>query len=355
MNDTMIDLRSDTVTHPTDNMRKAMSTAEVGDDVYGEDPTINRLEERAAELLGREAAVYVPTGTMGNQIAIHLHTHPGSEVVAEAGSHIFNFEMGAMAALSGALPRAIATDDGILSPEQVRSAIQPRAGYRTPTALLVLENSHNLAGGRITPLARMAELIAVAREHDLPVHLDGARIHNSAAALGISAAELSAGCETVMFCLSKGLGAPVGSILAGSEETIAEARRIRKMFGGGMRQAGIIAAAGLVALDEVMPLLAEDNRRAHELALGLAAIPAIVLDPDTVETNIVFFSLTEDAAVGAGTLARKLAEHGVLCHPLGGDSIRMVTHYHIGDEDIERAVEVTKKVLGANGELGIRN
>jgi len=229
----------------------------------------------------------------------------------------------------------------------VEAAIQPRAGYRTPTALVVLENSHNLAGGRITPPERMAELVAVAREHDLPVHLDGARIHNSAAALGISAAELSAGCDTVMFCLSKGLSAPVGSILAGTADTIVEARRVRKMFGGGMRQAGIIAAAGLVAFDEVMPLLAEDNRRAHELAVGLADIPAVVLDPDTVETNIVFFSLAEGAPMDAGTLAARLGDDGLLCHPLGGDSIRMVTHYHISDEDIERAVEITTRVLSS--------
>jgi threonine aldolase len=347
MNNPTIDLRSDTVTQPTNSMRKAMFDAEVGDDVYGEDPTINRLEGRAAELMGREAAVYVPTGTMGNQIAIHLHTHPGSEVVAEAGSHIFNFEMGAMATLSGALPRAIETPDGILTPNQVEKAIQPRAGYRTPTSLVVLENSHNLAGGRVTPPERMTELIAVARKHGLPVHLDGARIHNAAAALGIPAAELSAGCDTVMFCLSKGLGAPVGSILVGSADAIVDARRIRKMFGGGMRQAGIIAAAGLVALDEVMPLLAEDNRRAHTLAVGLAEIPAIILDPDAVETNIVFFSLSEDAPMDAGTLAARLAGDGLLCHPLGGDSIRMVTHYHIGDDDIEKAVEITSKMLRA--------
>ena len=325
-----------------------MSSAEVGDDVYGEDPTINRLEERAAELMGREAAVFVPTGTMGNQIAIHLHTHPGSEVVAEAGCHVFNFEMGAMATLSGTLPRAIETSDGILTPTQVETAIQPRAGYRTPTSLVVLENSHNLAGGRVTTRERMAELIRVARDHGLPVHLDGARIHNAAAALDITAAELSAGCDTVMFCLSRGLGAPVGSILVGTADTITEARRVRKMFGGGMRQAGIIAAAGLVALDEVMPLLCEDNRRAHDLAVGLAAIPAVVLDPKTVETNIVFFSLADDSPLDAGTLAARLAEEGLLCHPLGGDSIRMVTHYHIGDEDIEKAVGITARALGKN-------
>jgi threonine aldolase len=347
MNIATIDLRSDTVTHPTNAMRQAMAGAEVGDDVYGEDPTINRLEERSAELMGREAAVYVPTGTMGNQIAIHIHTHPGSEVIAEAGAHIFNFEMGAMAALSGTLPRPIETGDGILDPAQVEAAIQPPAGYRTPTSLLVLENSHNLAGGRITPPGLMAELVAVAGRHGLPVHLDGARVHNAAAALGISAAELSAGCDTVMFCLSKGLGAPVGSILVGDTETISEARRIRKMFGGGMRQAGIIAAAGLVAIDEVLPGLSDDNRRAHDLAIGLAQIPGIVLAPEDVETNIVFFSLDESAGMTAAELSGRLADEGVRCHPLGRDSVRMVTHYHIGDADLERAIEVTEGVLGA--------
>ena len=325
-----------------------MATAEVGDDVYSEDPTINRLEERSAELMNREAAVFVPTGTMGNQIAIHLHTRPGSEVVAEEGCHIFNFEMGAMATLSGVLPRPVRTENGILTPEQVAAAIQPDAGYRTPTSLVVLENSHNLAGGRVTPAGRMAELIAVAREHDLPVHLDGARVHNAAAHLGVTAAELSAGCDTVMFCLSKGLGAPVGSMLVGDATTISEARRVRKMFGGGMRQAGIIAAAGLVAFDEVLPTLAEDNRRARALADGLAEIPGIVLDPTTVESNIVFFSLEEDAGMDAGALAAKLAEAGVLCHPLGGDSIRMVTHYHIGDPDVGHAIAMTARVLGSN-------
>lgn len=325
-----------------------MAAAEVGDDVYGEDPTVNRLEERAAELLGREAAVYVPSGTMGNQIAIHLHTRPGSEVVAEAGSHVFNFEMGAMAALSGVLPRPVHTAEGILSPQQVEDAIQPAAGYRTPTSLVVLENSHNLAGGRVTPPARMKELIAAAERHGLPVHLDGARIHNAAAALGVAPAELAAGCDTVMFCLSKGLGAPVGSVLVGSPEIIAEARRVRKMFGGGMRQAGIIAAAGLVALDEVLPLLAEDNRRAHDLAVDLAEVPGIVLDPEKVETNIVFFKLGESAPHDAAGLASRLGSAGVLCHPLGGNSIRMVTHHHISDEDVRRAIGITAEAMRRN-------
>jgi threonine aldolase len=323
-----------------------MAGAEVGDDVYGEDPTINRLEERCANLLGHAAGVFVPSGTMGNQIAIHVHTKPGTEVVADAGAHIFNFEMGAMATLSGTLPRPIFTTDGILAADQLEAAIQPSAGYRTPTSLVVLENSHNLAGGRVTPPDRMAELIAVAKAHGLPVHLDGARVHNAAAALGISAADLTAGCDTVMFCLSKGLGAPVGSVLVGGVDTVAEARRVRKMFGGGMRQAGIIAAAGLVALDEILPTLAEDNQRARRLADGLAAIDAVSLDPETVETNIVFFSLTGSSPLDANGLADALAQEGVLCHPLGGDSIRMVTHYHITDDDIDRAVAVTAEVLG---------
>jgi threonine aldolase len=239
----------------------------------------------------------------------------------------------------------VETADGILDPEQVEAAIQPPAGYRTPTSLLVLENSHNLAGGRVTPPARMTELVAVARRHGLPVHLDGARIHNAAAALGVSAAELADGCDTVMFCLSKGLGAPVGSMLVGDTDTITEARRVRKMLGGGMRQAGIIAAAGLIALDEVLPMLTDDNRRAHDLAVGLAGIPGIVLDPDTVETNIVFFSLADTTPMDASELAARLADEGLLCHPLGRDSIRMVTHYHISDEDIARAVEVTAETL----------
>jgi threonine aldolase len=340
-----IDLRSDTVTHPTERMRHAMATAEVGDDVYGEDPTINRLEAAAAELMGREAAVYVPSGTMGNQIAIHLHTDPGTEVVADAQSHVFNYEMGAMAALSGTLPRPIQTDDGLIRPRQLEAAIQPAAGYRTPTALVVLENSHNLAGGRVMSSDRMRELVELAHAHGLPVHLDGARIHNAAAALGVTAAELSAGCDTVMFCLSKGLGAPVGSILVGSHQTISEARRVRKMFGGGMRQAGVIAAAGLVAFEEVLPRLRDDNRRARELADGLAALPHVELDPETVETNIVFFSLAPASPVDASGLAARLAELGLLCHPLGGDSIRMVTHYHIGDQDIVRAIDITARAL----------
>jgi threonine aldolase len=343
----MIDLRSDTVTHPTESMRRAMAAAEVGDDVYGEDPTVNRLETRAAELLGHEAALLVPTGTMGNQTAVHLHTIPGSEVVAEAGSHVFNFEMGAMAALSGTLPRAIVTPDGIVTPEAVEGAIQPRAGYRTPTSLLVLENSHNLAGGRVTSPELMAELIAVARRHDLPVHLDGARIFNAAAALGVPAATLARGCDTVMFCLSKGLAAPVGSMLVGSADTITEARRIRKMFGGGMRQAGVLAAAGLVALDEMAPRAGDDNLRARTLAEALAGIDGLAVDLDTVETNIFMVGLDAGAPLTAAELSQRLHEHGVLAHALTASSLRLVTHYEITDADVVQATEVFRQVMAA--------
>jgi threonine aldolase len=322
-----------------------MFEAAVGDDVYGEDPTVNRLEARAAALMNREAALFVPSGTMGNQIAVHLHTRPGTEVIGDAGCHIFNFEMGAMSMLSGAFPRPIATGDGILAPDQVEAAIQGKVGYRTPTSMLALENSHNLAGGRITPVARMRELIAVAKDHGLPVHLDGARIHNSAAALGVPAAEIAAGCDTVMFCLSKGLGAPVGSMLVGDADAIADGRRIRKTFGGGMRQVGILAAAGLVALDEVLPRLGEDNRRARALADRLAGIPGIALDPETVETNIICFGFDGSAKLSAADLAAALADEGVLVHALGHDFVRMVTHYHITDEDVSRAGDTVAKVM----------
>jgi len=325
-----------------------MADAAVGDDVYGEDPTVNRLEEAAAALLNRQAAVFVPSGTMGNQIAVHLHTRPGTEVVGETGCHIFNFEMGAMSMLSGAFPRPVPSTGGILDPERVAAAIQPAAGYRTPTSLLVLENSHNLAGGRITPVERMHELIAVAKDHDLPVHLDGARIHNSAAALGVPAAEIAAGCDTVMFCLSKGLGAPAGSMLVGDADAITEARRIRKTFGGGMRQVGILAAAGLVAFDEIIPLLGEDNRRARVLGERLADIPGIDLDPETVETNIICFGFTEAARLTASQLADALAGEGVLVHALGHDSVRMVTHYHITDEDVARAGDTVERIMATS-------
>ena len=340
-----IDLRSDTVTQPTPAMRRAMAEAEVGDDVYGEDPTINRLQERTAELMGRGAALLVPSGTMANQIAVHLLSRRGSEVIGEANCHIFNFEMGAMAALSGAFPRPVATSDGMMEPDQLERAIQPSAGYRTPTSMVALENTHNLAGGRVMRPDRMRELVAVAKRHGLPVHLDGARIHNAAAALGAPAADLAAGCDTVMFCLSKGLGAPVGSMLVGDRDTIDEAHRVRKMFGGGMRQAGVIAAAGLVALDEVLPRLAEDHATARRLGELLAEIPGVDLDLDTVETNILCFALGAGAGITAGELSARLAAEGVLVHALGANLVRMVTHYHVTMDDVEKAADAVRRVM----------
>jgi threonine aldolase len=322
-----------------------MAAAEVGDDVYGEDPTINRLQERTAEMMEREAALLVPSGTMANQIAVHLLSWRGSEVIGEADCHIFNFEMGAMAALSGALARPVTTADGMMEPDQIERAIQPTTGYRTATSMIALENTHNLAGGRVMAPDRMRELVAVAKRHGLPVHLDGARIHNAAAALGVRAAELAAGCDTAMFCLSKGLGAPVGSMLVGDRDTIDEAHRVRKMFGGGMRQAGVIAAAGLVAFDEVLPRLAEDHAAARRLGELLAEIPGIELDLDTIETNILCCALRDEVPITAGELAAGLAAEGVLVHALGANLVRLVTHYHITMEDVEAAADAVRRVM----------
>lgn len=348
----MIDLRSDTVTKPTPEMRKAMAEAEVGDDVYGEDPTVRRLEELAAAKLEREAALFVPTGSMGNQIAVHIWTHPGSEVIIEARGHIFNFEMGSMAALSGALPRPIATQDGFMRPEQVEAAINPKVSYRTPTRLLCLENTHNLWSGLPMPKDLKDQLVAVAHKHGLKVHLDGARIFNAAIALKTSAAELARGCDSVMFCLSKGLAAPVGSMLVGDRDFIAEARRVRKLFGGGMRQVGVLAAAGIVALTTMVDRLAEDHRRARRLAEGLAELPGVDIAPERIMTNIVVFRLSRPDLAGDPSSppnARFVAamwEQGVLCGAFGKEEVRMVTHYHITDDDIDHALAAARKVLG---------
>jgi len=348
----MIDLRSDTVTRPTPEMRKAMADAEVGDDVYGEDPTVRRLEELAAGLLERQAAVFVPTGTMGNQIAVHLHTHPGSEVLIEARGHIFNFEMGAMAALSGALPRPLVTEAGLLEPDQVAAAINPKVAYRTPTRLLALENTHNLWSGLPMDAARTRALAGVAHQHSLKVHLDGARLFNAAAALGTTAAELAQDCDSVMFCLSKGLAAPIGSMLVGDADFVQEARRVRKVFGGGMRQVGVLAAAGIVALRSMIDRLAEDHERARRLADGLARLPGVALDPRRIRTNIVVLALADDTP-GARSLPPSqrfvggMRERGVLCGAFGPHEIRMVTHYEIGDADVRSALAAAREVLAA--------
>ncbi|GGG83268.1 low-specificity L-threonine aldolase [Edaphobacter dinghuensis] len=339
----MIDLRSDTVTRPTPAMREAMRAAEVGDDVYGEDPTVNKLERDAAALFGKEAALFVPTGTMGNQIAIRLHTQHGQEILCEARAHVLDWEMAMAAAFSGCQLRPVAGVRGVLSWERIRQAIGPKLYYRAQTGLVCIENTHNMAGGTVTPLATMREICKGAHEAGLPVHLDGARIFNASVALGVGVAELTEGCDTVMFCLSKGLGAPVGSMLLGSRETIDRARIFRKALGGGMRQVGVLAAAGLVALHEMTARLADDHANARLLAEAVAAEPNAGIDLAAVETNIVIFDLRGDG--DAAAFCAELKRKGVLASAIGPRSIRFVTHYDVDREACTRAADVVAETL----------
>jgi threonine aldolase len=339
----MIDLRSDTVTRPTPAMREAMASAEVGDDVYGEDPTVNRLEREAAEVFGREAAIFVPSGTMGNQIAVRLHTQHGQEVICESRAHVLDWEMAMVAAFSGCTLRTVAAERGILTWDLIRPAIGPKIYYRALTALICVENTHNMAGGTVTPLANLQEIWAGAREARLPVHLDGARVFNAAVALGVSVEELTRGFDTVMFCLSKGLGAPVGSMLVGSRKAIEQARVFRKALGGGMRQAGILAAAGLIALREMPGRLHEDHANARLLAETVAAEAGAEIDLETVQTNIVIFQLRNggDAAAFSAALKQK----GVLASITGPHTVRFVTHYDVDRAACERAAEIVAEQL----------
>jgi threonine aldolase len=329
----MIDLRSDTVT-PTQLMRAAMAAAEVGDDVYGEDPTVNLLERRAAEVFGREAALFVPTGTMGNQIGIRLHTQPGQEVIAESRAHILDWEMATTAVFSGCLVRAVQAERGILTWKHIEPAIYERGAFRAATGLIEIENTANLAGGSVTPLAVVEEIWAGAKERKLPIHLDGARIFNAATALGADVRTLTRGFDTVMFCLSKGLGAPVGSMLTGPAELMERARLYRKALGGGMRQAGVLAAAGLIALEQGPGRLHEDHANARLLAEALSHMEGVAIDVDAVETNIVIFRLT--GGLSAAEVVARLKAHGVLASTVGPDAIRLVTHL-----DVDRAACVT--------------
>jgi threonine aldolase len=344
----MIDLRSDTVTKPTSAMRRAMADAEVGDDVYGEDPTINRLQERAAEIFEKEAAIFVPTGSMGNQTAVKLHTQPGQEVVIEERGHIYNFEMAAMAAFSGTLARPVRSHDGsgILTWDEISTAIHANSAYYVaPTGLIALENSHNLAGGTLLTGERTAEICERAHALKLPVHLDGARIFNAAVALGQTVAELARPVDSVMFCLSKGLGAPVGSLLLGTSAFIKEARVVRKMLGGGMRQAGVLAAAGLIALEEMPQRLPEDHENARRLAEGLAELPGFKIDPEKVVTNIVIVDVSE-APLNAEQICAALQPRGVLASGFGS-SIRMVTHYDVSRSNIKTALQELRSVVSS--------
>jgi threonine aldolase len=340
-----IDLRSDTVTKPTPAMRRAMAEAEVGDDVYLEDPTVNRLQERAAEIFEKEAALFVPSGTMGNQICLRLHTRPGTEVVLEQRSHIFNYEMGASAVVSGVTFRSVAGADGILDWDSISGAIHHNSPYYvTPTSLVALENSHNMAGGSVMPLSVSQEICERAHAIGLPVHLDGARIFNAAIALNTTVAEIARPFDSVMFCLSKGLGAPVGSLIVGSKDFIKEAVSVRKMLGGGMRQVGVLAAAGLIAIEESPKVLIEDHANAKRLAEGLAELRGVKVDPERVQTNIVIFDI---AATGMTTaqFSAELKSRGVLSNGINPREMRMVTHFDVNREQIERTLQVAREIL----------
>src|SRR5206468_6843001 len=328
MADPIIDLRSDTLTKPSPEMRRAMAEAEVGDDVFIEDPTINRLQERAAELFKREAALFVPSGTMGNLTCILAHTRPGQEVICEEAGHIYNYEMASMSAVAGVLPRLVKGEDGILTWETISKAIRPKIYYRPQTALISLENTHNMAGGTVYPTKIAHEICDNAHDAGISVHLDGARIFNAATYLGEDVAEMTKKFDSIQFCLSKGLGAPVGSMIVGSREFIERSRSLRKMLGGGMRQAGVLAAAGLVALEKGPGRLQVDHDNAKSLSTGLAAIPGITLNPAKVQTNIVIFNLKTSGWPSSDFL-QTLAKRDVLAVPVDNERVRMVTHLDV--------------------------
>lgn len=342
-----IDLRSDTVSQPTPAMRRAMAEAEVGDDVYGEDPTVNRLQELAAEKLGKEAGLFVASGTMGNLIAVLTHCQRGDEVILGNRSHTFTFEAGGISALGGVHPCQLAEHpDGTLDLAEIRAAIRAPDDHMPITRLITLENTHNRCGGVVLSLEYMRSVGQLARQHDLRLHLDGARLFNAAVASGASASSLAEPFDSVTFCLSKALCAPVGSVLCGSEDFIRRARRIRKQLGGGMRQAGILAAAGIIALEQMVDRLSEDHRRAKLLAAGLAEVPGLVLDPGTPHTNMVFMSLANDGKnLSAHEVARALKEKDVLVGVVAERSFRLVTHYWIGDQAVERTLSAFREIL----------
>ncbi len=344
----MIDLRSDTVTRPTPAMRRAMAEADVGDDVYGEDPTINRLEQRAAEVLGKEASLFVPTGTMGNTIAIKLHTEHGQEVICEARGHLLNYELAMIAWFSGCVTREIAAEDGILRWEQIRRQIRALGPHWAPTGCIEIENTHNMAGGTVYPIEVIEEICDGAHSLGLPVHMDGARVFNASAATGVPVHQIAAKVDTVMFCLSKGLGAPVGSMLVGTAKAMDRARLYRKRLGGGMRQAGVLAAAGLIALEEMPARLHEDHENARFLAKELASLPGIQLHAERVQTNIVIFDAGATGLAAADFCAR-VKENGVLINSVGPSSVRLVTHYDVPRRGCEQALEAIREAVnGAN-------
>lgn len=344
----VVDLRSDTLTLPTPEMREAMARAEVGDDVWEEDPTVRRLEALAAERMGQAAGLLVTSGTQGNLIAVLAQTRPGQEVVLDLDSHIFNYEVAGAAVIGGVQMRPVTTARGFLAPDQVREALRPANIHIPPTGLVCIENTHNRHGGTCCTPEEIAAVAAVAHEAGVPVHLDGARLFNAAVALGRPAREFAGPVDSVTFCLSKGLGAPVGSVLCGPAELVARARRLRKMLGGGMRQAGVLAAAGLVALERMVDRLAEDHGNARRLARGLAGLPGLQLDPGRVQTNIVIVRVAGTGRGPAAALTRQLVEgcaaRKVRVHAIGPAAIRCVTHKDVDAEDIDRALEAFREI-----------
>jgi len=332
-----IDLRSDTITRPSEGMRQAMYEAEVGDDVYGEDPTVNQLQERVAALLGKEAALFVPSGTMANQICLHVLTKPGDEVILEQGSHVFNYESGAAGLLSGVQLHPLPGDRGRLGPAQVEDAVRPDAEVLPRSRVVSVENTANKAGGVVYSQERIEDIAEVARAHDLHLHLDGARLWNAATALDVAEKTLAAPADLVWVALSKGLGAPVGSVLAGPTPLLDDARRTRKQFGGGMRQAGILAAAGLYAIEHHRPHLHRDHEKARRLAEGLADCPGVFIDAGTVDTNIVIFEVGDGSAE---RVVEDLQDEGVLLTPFGPSTIRATTHRDVSMEAMDEALSI---------------
>lgn len=342
----LIDLRSDTVTQPTDEMRKAMSLAEVGDDVFGEDRTVNRLQELAAEVTGKEAALFVPSGTMGNLAAVLSHCERGDEAIMGHLGHTFLFEGGGISALGGVVIHTIPNQvDGSLREEDIQNAIRPEDVHHPRTKLIILENTHNRCGGVVLAPLQMKQVKKVANEHSLKIHLDGARIFNAAAELDTPVSNLTRAADSITFCLSKGLCAPVGSVLCGSKDFIAESLRIRKQLGGGMRQAGILAAAGIIAVEVMSKRLKEDHIRAHRLADGLAAINGLILTLGHPQTNMVFVSLDDDAPLSTSQVVEELKKNGILIGVVGHRKFRLVTHYWIDDLAINRTIATFSKLL----------
>jgi threonine aldolase len=339
-----IDLRSDTVTRPTPGMWAAIQAAEVGDDVFGEDPTVNRLQERIAALLGKEAALYVPSGTMSNQICVKAHTQPGDEMLCDIGCHIYNNEAGGPAALSGIMCRTIEGDHGIVDLSQLEDKIRPADDHLVRTRLVSLENTHNRGGGRIYPLEKIRAISAWAGRHELLMHLDGARLWNAIVATGIPAAEWGRHFDSVSVCFSKGLGAPIGSALAGTQEFVTRARRIRKLLGGGMRQAGIAAAAALYALDHHIERLAEDHRNAQLIARAIADTPSLRLEPPEVQTNLLWFEVDPQFATAKEVVAM-LQQRGILIYAAGPYRLRACTHLDVSAAQAERVAETIRQIL----------